>query len=299
MISLISVLSYFILSAVLTLVWPYYLQDDHAAFPHVFEELGWTSIKWVVTIGSTCALSTTMFGSMYTVPRVIYAMANDGLIFKYLSKVHPVTRTPLIATLSSGLIAGLITTFVDLVQLVDFSTIGALLSYSTVAVSVLLLRFDAEGDKYSKDNGVGVISETNLWQKLYNVKKQTVPTKTTSKIANWSTALYVVTSVLFCMILCHGSRIFSNTWYYVCITCTFACVVLLVFILSRQPQCDTKSHFKVPFTPLVPCLSVMFNTYLMIELSVVTWIGFSVWLLIGCLVYFSYGIRHSEENTRP
>jgi len=39
-------------------------------------------------------------------PRVIYAMAQDGVLFKVLAQINPKTKTPLIATMSSGVVAG-------------------------------------------------------------------------------------------------------------------------------------------------------------------------------------------------
>lgn len=39
-------------------------------------------------------------------PRVIYAMAEDGLLFKFLAQINDRTKTPIIATLTSGAIAG-------------------------------------------------------------------------------------------------------------------------------------------------------------------------------------------------
>lgn len=39
-------------------------------------------------------------------PRVIYAMAEDGLLFKSLAQINSKTKTPIIATLSSGAVAG-------------------------------------------------------------------------------------------------------------------------------------------------------------------------------------------------
>lgn len=39
-------------------------------------------------------------------PRVIYAMAQDGVLFKVLARINPKTKTPLIATMTSGVVAG-------------------------------------------------------------------------------------------------------------------------------------------------------------------------------------------------
>ncbi len=71
-------------------------------------------------------------------------------------------------------------------------------------------------------------------------------------------------------------------------------VVSIGVIVLRKTQPDLKRAFKVPFVPWIPLLAVLFCGYLMIQLPSLTWIGFIVWLLIGLVVYFSYGIRNSE-----
>ncbi|MXQ84242.1 hypothetical protein E5288_WYG014242 [Bos mutus] len=47
-----------------------------------------------------------LLGSIFPMPRVIYAMAEDGLLFKCLAQINSKTKTPIIATLSSGAVAG-------------------------------------------------------------------------------------------------------------------------------------------------------------------------------------------------
>ena len=52
------------------------------------------------------SLDNSLMGGIVPLPRVIWAMASDGLLFKFLSRVHPKSQTPVNATLLSGFIFG-------------------------------------------------------------------------------------------------------------------------------------------------------------------------------------------------
>ena len=51
-------------------------------------------------------VSASLLGSMFPMPRVIYSMADDGLLFRGLACIHARTHTPVMATLASGILAG-------------------------------------------------------------------------------------------------------------------------------------------------------------------------------------------------
>lgn len=70
-------------------------------------------------------------------------------------------------------------------------------------------------------------------------------------------------------------------------------ILILVLVIACQPTENSKITFRVPLVPFIPMLSMFVNVYLMFQLGAATWIGFSIWLLIGFLIYFTYGIRHS------
>lgn len=133
-------LAYFGVSGVQTLMWPYYDQNVDAPLPLVFMNVGFPIAKWIISIGALAGLSTSLLGAMFPLPRILYAMASDGLVFRALGDVHPRFKTPVLATLLSGLFAAFLAAIFDVEQLADMMSIGTLLAYSLVAASVVILR---------------------------------------------------------------------------------------------------------------------------------------------------------------
>ena len=64
-------------------------------------------------------------------------------------------------------------------------------------------------------------------------------------------------------------------------------------IVLRKTQPNLHRSFRVPWVPLVPILAAVFCLILMLQLPLITWIRFVVWLIIGLAIYFGYGISHS------
>ena len=71
----------------------------------------------------------------------------------------------------------------------------------------------------------------------------------------------------------------------------FALVSISVPSCVRRP--DLHRTFKVPFNPVLPILSALICVYLMLNLSVETWIRFLVWMALGFIIYFAYSRNHS------
>lgn len=67
--------------------------------------------------------------------------------------------------------------------------------------------------------------------------------------------------------------------------------------MAAHEQNTRNLAFKVPLVPYVPALSIICNIELMVHLSALTWIRFFIWMVLGMLMYFCYGIHHSREST--
>ncbi len=71
-------------------------------------------------------------------------------------------------------------------------------------------------------------------------------------------------------------------------------VVSVAVIILRVKRPDARRPFKVPGGHIIPVLGVLSCTYLMIALTVMTWVRFLVWLDLGMIIYWFYGRTHSQ-----
>jgi len=71
-------------------------------------------------------------------------------------------------------------------------------------------------------------------------------------------------------------------------------IVCIAVMILRQTNPDQHRPFRTPWVPLVPILGILFNGYMMYKLGWINWARLIIWLVIGLVVYFTYGRKHSR-----
>uniref|UniRef100_A0A3Q3M752 High affinity cationic amino acid transporter 1-like n=1 Tax=Mastacembelus armatus TaxID=205130 RepID=A0A3Q3M752_9TELE len=306
---LICFVAYFSVSAALTVMMPYYMLDMNSPLPVAFKYVGWEGATYAVAIGSLCALSTSLLGSMFPLPRIIFAMARDGLLFSFLAHVSK-RKTPIIATLMAGILSAVMAFLFDLKDLVDLMSIGTLLAYTLVAACVLVLRYqpeqpsvayemantldDTEVAESSSEGNTDILPqpEDRFTFKNLLFPSNTEPSPLSGFAVNICTSVLGVLVCVFSVVAVHGGL---ATWSVSVLCVILVVCLILTFVVRRQPESKVKLAFKVPLLPYVPLISMFINVYLMMQLDKGTWIRFAIWMVLGFIIYFSYGIRNSAE----
>ncbi|XP_059059821.1 cationic amino acid transporter 3 [Achroia grisella] len=394
----IILLAYVSSSMMLTLIVPYDQIDTDSALVQMFSYVRAPTCKYIVAIGALAGLTVSMFGSMFPMPRVVYAMASDGLIFKQLAIISETTGTPALATICGGLAAAVVALLIQLEVLVEMMSIGTLLAYTLVSTCVLVLRYQPhttnliellpqslrtpiepegtastqhettfssntqthmmpstsqrvmvrrvtrsspdsddslpgdESEEYGRDDAFLMNAHTE--NKFYGA----VPggsCGSSSRCGRFFDALYrqlhamsylcpglfpwvdcgpatyhsgifVIKSVgvmygliiLFDIFAAYGNP-GTSTFTTVVMCLLLLGIITILLIISRKPQNRVALMYATPGLPFVPATAILVNIYLILNLSILTLVRFTIWMTLGLVMYFKYGIKNSTLETNP
>jgi APA family basic amino acid/polyamine antiporter len=73
-------------------------------------------------------------------------------------------------------------------------------------------------------------------------------------------------------------------------------IVCAAVLIMRRTHPDAERPFRVPFVPLVPMLGIAICLLLMFSLPAENWLRLGIWLVVGFVIYFGYGRRHSTMS---
>ena len=268
--------------AALTLLVPYNELKTNAALPEAFHQRGVKWAKYVIGTGAVAGLTASTASSMLPVPRLLYAMADDGLLFPFLAVVSKATSTPVFGTLITGILASVLAFYFDLSHLVEMMSIGTLQAYTMVSICVLLLRYQT--------TPVGMVDTENGFEAMTNesivAEKELIrltPTPRSFKLVKMAAFSGVISIFLLSWLLAnYGLDLLHG--YFWCIAFFFGftgMIIVSVTVIFLQPQNKFDLPFRTPCVPFIPLVSVLFNSFLMMSLSSLTWSRFVIWMVVG------------------
>jgi basic amino acid/polyamine antiporter, APA family len=139
---LVCTVLYVAMALVLTGIVPYteLKVDNPVAFvvERMGPGMGW--LKILVSFGALAGLTSVMLVLLVAQPRVFLAMAQHRILPAPLARVHATWRTPHVATLTTGATAAVLAALFPIDLLAEMVSIGTLLAFIAVAVSVMVLR---------------------------------------------------------------------------------------------------------------------------------------------------------------
>ncbi|XP_071116247.1 cationic amino acid transporter 4-like [Haliotis cracherodii] len=307
---------YMLVSISLTLMVPFDQTDPTAAFPMAFAYNGATWAKYIVAIGTLFGITTSLLGGAFSLPRSVYAMADDGLLFSIFARVHPRSQTPVWSIAVFGFLAALGALLFEIETLVEFMSIGTLLAYTIVAASIIILRYQPVTKcqfKLKPEEGPqeeDAMSEKSIIMKKSKSHDDFGKLRSSLKelpilrgfepgsCVTMATVLMGVLITCLCVTCIYGFPYLTGaTWWIIVLIILFVGgIVFFYLVIIAHEQNDAFMTFQIPLVPLLPSLSMCFNVALMFSLSYLTWIRLAIWMAVGLVVYFAYGMHNSREN---
>lgn len=282
---LICTVLYVAVSAVITGMVPFSQIDPGAPLAAAFGSVGNSLAQKLIGLGGFVGLTTVVLILLMSQPRIYFAMARDGLILPWFSKVHPKFRTPMNASIVTGLIAAVMAAAVPMEDLHHMVSIGTLFAFVVVSASVLIMRYKTE-DKPEQS----VLSVLQLALGLvvlcYGLAHDfTQPTTVLGwQINTPAFLLQPIGPAGFSLLLAQILKVVAG----------LLIMAKPIYQLLTWKPTNIPSGFKCPWVPVVPIVAMGANIYMMVNLSLDAWLRLAVWLLVGLVIYFLYGQKHSK-----
>src|SRR5450432_167124 len=132
---------YIAVAAVLTGMVPWREVNIEAPIARAFLDRGLTGASHVITLGALAGLTSVMLVMLLGQTRVLYSMANDGLLpKKFFADIHPKWRTPWKNTILVGILAAVVGSVTPIDDIGKMVNIGTLLAFVIVCIAVIMLR---------------------------------------------------------------------------------------------------------------------------------------------------------------
>lgn len=323
---------YMMVSAVIVGLVPYFAMDPDTPISSAFTRNGMQWAGYVISTGAVLALCSTLMGSILPQPRILMAMARDGLLPSFFSDVHSRTQVPVKGTVLTGICASILAFFMEVSELAGMVSVGTLFAFTMVAVSILVLRYVPPAEIPLPASFHESISSVSLRYGIQGIERGSCKSVAAENKEDSQCAVDVDPSLEYPLIIkdvqaetdepgrrkkaarsillvCIGVLILTSSASVSFLSrpmqysfCAVGGLLLLsgLFVLCWINQDEARHSFgcaggfTCPFVPFLPVFCILINSYLLVNLSVATWMRVSVWLVLGVIVYIFYGRNHSS-----
>ena len=237
--------------------------EDPLAF--VFKRIGLNGISYVISISAVIATASVLLIFQMGQPRIWMSMSRDGLLPKKFSSIHPKYKTPWFATIVTGFVVAIPALFMNLTEVTDLTSIGTLFAFVLVCGGVLLLPKEDVNDEKKKRFRIPYVNSKYIIPALF----------VTGMIVFWNPILSLLD--------------YDGDWHNYKDKLPYFLFILAAGIMAVLSFRKNLS--------LIPVLGLLSCLYLMTELGYTNWLRFIIWLIIGLVIYFSYGYHKSRLNT--
>ena len=263
----ITTILYVIISLVLTGMIPFRQLGVSDPLAFAFEKLHLTKLSGIIALGAVIAMSGVLLVFQVGQPRIWMSMSRDGLLPPRFSKLHKKYRTPAFATIVTGFMVAIPALFLNLTEVTDLTSIGTLFAFILVSGGVLILHPRGNND----------INKRGFNVPYANSRLYLIPI--------WTVILFIIwmSNPGFFAGIFNGSNHVSKGFHNQ--------LPFFVFIIGAI---TTTAYAVIRQWSLIPVLGLLTNLYLMSELGITNWLRFLIWLVIGLVLYFAYGMKHSK-----
>jgi len=221
---------------------------------YVFTKLGLTKLSGIISFSAVIATASVLLIFQLGQPRIWMSMSRDGLLPKAFSRIHPKYRTPSFATIVTGFVVAIPALFMNLTEVTDLTSIGTLFAFVLVCGGVLLLPREA--------------AKKGKFHLPYINSKWIVP-------IIFIAGFYFFRDDVVKMFSADNAHENFPFFLFIILSAT-----LTVFSFIKNLS-------------LIPVLGLLSCFYLMTQLGYINWLRFLIWLVIGLVIYFTYGYKHS------
>ncbi len=132
---------YIVVAGVLSGIVSYKELNHPAPVAHALNLIGYTWGSTLVSVGAVSGITSVLLVMLLGQPRIFFSMSRDGLLWPWISKVHPRYRTPYVSQILTGLVVSCFAGFLDIGTAAELCNIGTLFAFCIVCGGIVVLRY--------------------------------------------------------------------------------------------------------------------------------------------------------------